>query len=182
MKHRRNQKGAGFTFPSTTLGAWRVLDDTNRALWLRCAFDRQAKRGQRAPQPGREVVLDGALVDGRLGFYCAIGEAVNGPSGYFGGSLMAFDDCLFGGFGLDAPFTIVWKDAELSKSALGSRAYAECIEREWLKDPFDEEHAASCREALRAAERGEGTLFDKIVHAIRTLAERGRAGTRLVLE
>jgi hypothetical protein len=51
-------------------------------------------------------------------FSCAVGEAVNGPGGYFGWNLDAFDDCLRGHWGARAPFTLVWHDAAVAREHL----------------------------------------------------------------
>jgi Barstar (barnase inhibitor) len=54
-------------------------------------------------------------------FWRLIGEAVNGPGGYFGSNLDAFNDCLSGGFGTpeDGDFIVEWRDHELSRASLG---------------------------------------------------------------
>ncbi|MFI9275172.1 barstar family protein [Kitasatospora sp. NPDC052896] len=52
--------------------------------------------------------LDGSRVADRGGLYAALGEAVNGPGGYYGRNLDALADCLRGGFGPEPPFTLVW--------------------------------------------------------------------------
>src|SRR2546421_5312984 len=55
-----------------------------------------ANRGADRPA-GTRYDLDGRFVTDVEGFYCAIGEAINGPGGYFGLNLDALDDCLSGG-------------------------------------------------------------------------------------
>ncbi|MEU7913245.1 barstar family protein [Microbispora bryophytorum] len=53
--------------------------------------------------PGRTYDLDGSHITDKAGFHLAIGEAINGPGGYFGCNLDALDDCLCGGVrGADA--------------------------------------------------------------------------------
>lgn len=52
------------------------------------------------------------------GFYCAIGEAINGPGGYFGWNLDTLDDCLSGGFGAQAPFRLAWHDSAIARQHL----------------------------------------------------------------
>ncbi|MFD0068387.1 barstar family protein [Streptomyces sp. NPDC056690] len=54
-------------------------------------------------------------------FYCAIGEAINGPGGYFGWNLDALDDCLRGGWGATAPFTLHWGFSAQAKARLPER-------------------------------------------------------------
>ncbi|WP_176728391.1 barstar family protein [Planobispora rosea] len=43
---------------------------------------------------GEEILLDGRGVVDLASFFCAIGEAVHGPGGYFGSNFMALSDCL----------------------------------------------------------------------------------------
>ncbi|SNT35593.1 Barstar (barnase inhibitor) [Actinacidiphila glaucinigra] len=51
--------------------------------------------------------LDGRRVTGEPGLHLVLGEAVNGPGGYVGCNADAPADCLRGGFGVTAPFTLV---------------------------------------------------------------------------
>lgn len=48
-------------------------------------------------------------------------KAINGPGGYFGWNLNALDDCLRGGFGARAPFTLVWSDSQVARQSLTRR-------------------------------------------------------------
>ena len=78
------------------------LDRTGRHAWLSVALTRQVS-GTAVDRPaGAAYGLDGRYVTDKDGFYCAIGEAVNGPGGYFGWNLDALVDCLRGGFGAGA--------------------------------------------------------------------------------
>lgn len=63
--------------------------------------------------PGTTYDLDGRYVTDVEGFYCALGEAVDGPGGYFGWNLDALDDCLRG-----TPFTLVWHDSAVARAHL----------------------------------------------------------------
>ena len=46
------------------------------------------------------------------GFYCAIGEAINGPGGYFGVNADDLHDCVvMGRAGAANPFRLVWHDS-----------------------------------------------------------------------
>jgi RNAse (barnase) inhibitor barstar len=60
--------------------------------------------------------LDGLNVTDLAGFYCAIGEAVNGPGGYFGWNPDALHDCLRGGWGAAQPFRLIWHDAAVARA------------------------------------------------------------------
>ncbi|MFB9889103.1 barstar family protein [Planobispora takensis] len=52
------------------------------------------------------------------GFSCALGEAVNGPGGYFGWNLDAPADCLRGGWAAAAPFHLIWHHAQVARRHL----------------------------------------------------------------
>ncbi|MEV0561010.1 barstar family protein [Dactylosporangium sp. NPDC050588] len=67
---------------------------------------------------GTTYDLDGRFVTDIEGFYCAIGEAINGPGGYFGWNLDALDDCLCGKFGARTPFRLVWHDSAVARAHL----------------------------------------------------------------
>jgi barstar (barnase inhibitor) len=68
--------------------------------------------------PGQAFTLDGRQVVDIDGLYCVLGEAINGPGGYFGWNLSAVDDCLRGGFGASCPFTLKWLRSDVVTSAL----------------------------------------------------------------
>ncbi|MFD8985043.1 barstar family protein [Streptomyces sp. NPDC059564] len=66
-------------------------------------------------------VLDGTRISTLEDFWRVIGEAVNGPGGYFGRNLDSFADCLSGGFGTpdDGDYVVEWRDHQLSRTHLG---------------------------------------------------------------
>jgi len=49
-------------------------------------------------------------------------RAVEAPKNYFGKCFNSFDDCLFGGFGLESPCEIIWEESDASKQAMNSKA------------------------------------------------------------
>ncbi|MFC8917362.1 barstar family protein [Streptomyces sp. NPDC057116] len=75
-------------------------------------------------------VIEGRRVTALAGFWQVVGEAVNGPGGYFGRNLDAFADCLSGGFGTpeDGDFVIEWRDHQLSRRSLGAAVFDELVE------------------------------------------------------
>ncbi|WP_234437108.1 barstar family protein [Streptomyces maremycinicus] len=74
-----------------------------------------------------EVVhLDGGQISTKSGFYCALGEAVNGPGGYFGSNLDALADCISSGFGEGPPARIIWRNFQASQESL-DRAFLDSI-------------------------------------------------------
>ncbi|RII18366.1 Barstar (barnase inhibitor) [Streptomyces sp. YIM 130001] len=97
-------------------GMWHDLAPGDRHTWLSVAlWSREYRRRGRPDAPaGRVFTLDGRYVDDEDSFYCAIGEAVNGPCGYFGWNLDALDDCLRGGWGATAPFTLHWESSAVA--------------------------------------------------------------------
>ncbi|MDX3487247.1 MULTISPECIES: barstar family protein [unclassified Streptomyces] len=72
-------------------------------------------------ETGGTAVIDGSGFTTRDGFYCALGEAVNGPGGYFGSNRDAIIDCLrtMRRDGA-APFRLVWHNFAASREVLGS--------------------------------------------------------------
>jgi hypothetical protein len=111
------------------------------------------------------VDLDGRCIDGLEAFFCAIGEAVNGPAGYFGKNTDGFADCAVGGFGITTPWTLRWYHSESARKALG---YEETLryarEDRELGDFPDEEGRLALDEQIKdlSAHRGP-TLFDTVV-------------------
>lgn len=98
-------------------GLWHTLDAAGRLAWLSVALQR--KPGKPIDdRPGTVYELDGSHMVDRDSFYCALGEAVNGPGGYFGWNLDALADCLRGNFGATSPFTLIWHDSELARAHL----------------------------------------------------------------
>ncbi|WP_176955692.1 barstar family protein, partial [Sinosporangium album] len=65
----------------------------------------------RARRYRREAVceIDGDKIANEYSFHCALGEAVNGPGGYYGSNLDALDDCLRGIRAGDIGFQLVWR-------------------------------------------------------------------------
>ncbi|SFE28336.1 Barstar (barnase inhibitor) [Actinacidiphila alni] len=100
------------------VGLWHDLDRDGRHAWMSVALYRRSNRPKDDRPPGTVYELDGSHVTDEFSFYCALGEAVNGPGGYFGWNLSAIDDCLGGRWGARTPFILVWKDSAASVSAL----------------------------------------------------------------
>ncbi|MEV5731055.1 barstar family protein [Streptomyces pharetrae] len=107
-----------FAGPPDTRGAWVGLDTRRRGAWLDLVRERACRRTHRDRPAGHAYELDGRHVTDEPGLYLALGEAVNGPGGYFGGCLAALDDCLRGTFGYAAPATLLWRDAATARKHL----------------------------------------------------------------
>ncbi|MGW3658551.1 barstar family protein [Streptomyces sp. NPDC005151] len=112
-------------------------------------------------------VIDGSEVTGLERFWQVIGEAVNGPGGYFGRNFDAFADCLGGGMGTpdDGDFVFEWRDHALSAQALGHEETAR-----YLRQSLSRVHPTNrpaVQRRLDDALAGRGpTLFDLLVDAL----------------
>ncbi|MEU6104539.1 barstar family protein [Streptomyces flaveolus] len=104
--------------PPQTPGVWAGLDTRQREAWLQLVRERGCKVEQRHRPAGHVYELDGRHITDEPSLFLALGEAVNGPGGYFGGSVDALADCLRGNFGYTAPATLVWRDAATAREHL----------------------------------------------------------------
>ncbi|MFD8686263.1 barstar family protein [Streptomyces sp. NPDC059651] len=113
-------------------------------------------------------VIDGSRVTGLERFWDVIGEAVNGPGGYFGRNLDAFADCLSGGMGTpdDGDFVIEWRDHARSARALGHEETARHLGRLAGRAHASNQQRLRAESAQAAAGIGP-TLFDRLVEIIR---------------
>lgn len=118
-----------------------------------------------------------------IGLLCAaFAEAVDAPNG-FGKDFQSFDDCLFGGLGLESPCEVIWRDHRKSRAALNCEAMAAWC-RKGLAAPTQagmDEGGRWFREALAKAEAGEYSLFDFIVETINSVEERSGGDVQLKL-
>ncbi|MEU3556033.1 barstar family protein [Streptomyces fragilis] len=103
-------------------GLWRDLTPEGRHAWLSVAlWSREYRHRGRPDAPaGQVLTLDGRDIVDEESFYCALGEAVNGPCGYFGRNLDALDDCLRGRWGATVPFTLYWDHSAESVARLST--------------------------------------------------------------
>ncbi|MFE9921877.1 barstar family protein [Streptomyces sp. NPDC005774] len=104
--------------PPDTPGAWGGLDTRHREVWLDLVRDRACRRMHRDRPAAHAYELDGRRITDEPGLYLALGEAANGPGGYFGGCLDALADCLRGTFGYTSSATLLWRDAAIARSHL----------------------------------------------------------------
>ncbi|WP_116246689.1 barstar family protein [Nocardiopsis sp. FIRDI 009] len=103
----------------TSLNQWTAFSAEGRNAWLRLALHLHFTRADTPlPRSGGEYHLDGRAVSDVPGLHCALGEALDGPGGYYGSGMDAMRDCLSGGFAAEPPFRLVWHDARASRRAL----------------------------------------------------------------
>lgn len=100
---------------------WLQWPEEYQDAWLHVVQNRWFATNHRAARYGVDdvVILDGTHIVTRAGFYCALGEAVNGPGGYFGSNLDALADCLSSDFGNTALMKVVWQNHRASQESLG---------------------------------------------------------------
>lgn len=104
--------------PPNASGAWAGLDTRQRGAWLDLVRERGCRLGHLHRPGGHDYEQDGRHITDEPGLYLALGEAVNGPGGYFGGCLAALVDCLRGNFGHTSPATLLWRDAKTAREHL----------------------------------------------------------------
>ncbi|TDQ53343.1 barstar family protein [Actinorugispora endophytica] len=121
-------KISGILFDRLTNDSWKIWDFCKRGkidsrniwinfsremktAWLEVARVRMVENFGKLKnlESGSMFYFDGRHVVDELSFYCALGEAINGPGGYFGKGVDSFNDCLNGGFGAIRPFKLNWK-------------------------------------------------------------------------
>lgn len=107
-------------------GMWHELTPEDRHAWLSVALWSGAYKRQGKPDEpaGQVFALDGRHMVDEDSFYSAIGEATNGPGGHFCWNLDALDDCLCGGWGATAPFTLHWDSSGEARERLVERVPA----------------------------------------------------------
>ncbi len=98
---------------------WAPLSSFERGAWSNATQNNRAAR----PTPGAPVHathhLDGRYITDAQGFGLALGEAVNGPGGYFGSCFGTIEYALGDDRGARPPFTLVWHDHEVARACLG---------------------------------------------------------------
>ncbi|MET7942605.1 barstar family protein [Streptomyces sp. NPDC005302] len=104
--------------PPDVAGAWTGLDTRQRGAWLDLVRERGCRLKPQDRAAGHAYELDGRHITDQAGLYLALGEAVNGPGGYFGGNLDALHDCLGGTFGYTAPATLLWRNPDVAREHL----------------------------------------------------------------
>ncbi|MEQ0558839.1 barstar family protein [Amycolatopsis sp. NEAU-NG30] len=100
---------------------WAHWPASYHSAWLHVAQNSWffGERLHVATEADRSVVyLAGKVVLTKASFFCALGEAVNGPGGYFGSNLDALVDCIRSNLGGASLSKIVWRDFDTSRQVL----------------------------------------------------------------
>lgn len=108
---------------------WSSLEESERRAWLQIV-----KRYNFSTMPKYEeeingtYYLDGTYITDYPSFFCALGDSMNGPGSYYGFDFNSCIDCMCGGFGPRAPFTLVWKNSEVAAKSLNREVWQREIE------------------------------------------------------
>ncbi|MEV0119501.1 barstar family protein [Streptomyces sp. NPDC050844] len=104
------------------MGEWLRWPESHQAAWLHVAQNSWFTSNRRAARYGVDDVvhLDGVHISTKSGFFCSLGEAVNGPGGYYGSNLDALADCISSNCGEGPPLKIVWRHFQASRESLDS--------------------------------------------------------------
>lgn len=163
-----------FPFPPDGTGTWRALSRTQRERWLVAARNRHFKwlkrrGGWKDADSGTIFCIDGSPIRDLPGFLCALGEAVNGPGGYFGLSLISLEDCLFGAFGVTLPFVLRIQNYDDCRRNLNATALMEWARGRIAAGDFHDDEG---RHWLVVAEldgrEGRTTLLDVALEGLRS--------------
>ena len=117
----------------------------------------------------QQIIINGDVISDIPSFYREINRVfMAGEDWQLGDSLDAFNDLLYGGFGVirnNEPVVLLWKNIERSRTALGYAVTKRYYEEKLLPDsPFNKEHF---REKLDALNNGTGqTYFDILLEII----------------
>jgi hypothetical protein len=104
--------------PPARKGIWTELPLGSREGWLEVVGLYRRAGISRKSNDVTEFLMDGSRIEDLTSFFCAIGEAVNGPGGYYGWNLPALIDCLNGGRGARAPFVLRWSEFDVARRSL----------------------------------------------------------------
>lgn len=95
---------------------WKNLKPSERQGWLELAMSCQTIDFEDLKTI---IEIDGLDIKCYDDFYCTIGEALNGPGGYFGRNLNALADCIYSPeFGTKKLQKVVWKNSKKCRWAL----------------------------------------------------------------
>lgn len=114
---------------------WVILNDEDKKAWLNIVrkYHFSEKRYNYEPYDdisGGTYYLDGSSITTVESFFCALGEAMNGPGGYYGFNESNLIDCLTGGFRVHYPFKLVWKNSTIALKNLTKEEWENSIRRD----------------------------------------------------
>jgi hypothetical protein len=104
-------------------GEWARYPSDLHETWLHVVQKAWAVRGRddERHRADETVEVDGRQTTTEAGFYCALGEAVNGPGGYFGSNTGALAELLTFYREAGHRFRLLWNDSTASQDMLGEK-------------------------------------------------------------
>ncbi|MHC1652639.1 barstar family protein [Stenotrophomonas maltophilia] len=123
-----------------------------------------------ARQPSRPLTLqiEGSAIDGIDSLFTELNRVFMASEDWqLGPSLDALDDLLHGGYGAlagHAAVTVIWRDIEHSRSALGQQATVDWLQAKQQAPGLFDNRAISRQ--LAAVQRGDGQTYFEIVMEI----------------
>ncbi|AQS06650.1 barstar family protein [Clostridium beijerinckii] len=118
-------------------------------------------------------IINGKNIVDLKSLFSEFARVVNAPGGYFGKCLQSFDDCLFGGFGLEAPCEIIWINSDFSRDYLNDKMLEEYYEDILRKNKIlTEEGKKYVIETIDSAKKGKKSMFDEVIRLIESVTER----------
>lgn len=148
---------------------WSSLSKDSRRSWLKVVKNYNSNKFNYPEINENKFCLDGTYITDYSSFFCALGETINGPGGYYGFDFNSLVDCFFGGFGAKVPFTLRWKNHQVGKRYLDTNCWVEEInykrrlENKLLDHPEFEE-------------KGDRPLFEVLIEHIQN------SGVNLLLD
>ncbi|QXV58748.1 barstar family protein [Amycolatopsis sp. TNS106] len=102
-------------------GEWRRGDASYQSAWLHVVQNSWFASGRSGASRSFDGVarLDGIDILTSSAFYCALGEAIYGPAGYFGTNLDALAECISSTCESERLREVVWQDFSFSRNVLG---------------------------------------------------------------
>ncbi|WCR25469.1 barstar family protein [Paenibacillus thiaminolyticus] len=146
--------------PPSKINEWAKLNENGRRAWLKVVTKYNLNKVFLDSKETKEETfyLDGAHIRDYASFFCALGESINGPGGYFGFDFNSLIDCLHGGYGAVSPFTLIWTNYKVAEHCLDVQAWEKEIKyrsNEYSgEEPFFEE-------------RGNRPLFQALVENLK---------------
>ncbi|MFC0623017.1 barstar family protein [Kribbella deserti] len=109
---------------------WAALPAGAHGSWLHVAATAWFETGRKAMRYGADEVgvINSSHLRNESSFYCELGEAINGPGGYFGATLDGLVDCLISSQRPGAPIRLVWQDFITAQERLGGKIIDPLVE------------------------------------------------------
>ena len=103
-------------------GEWMEYPVESHSSWLHVVQNSWFETGRAAKRhdSGEVCIIDGRKIIGESSFYCALGESINGPGGYFGSNLDGLADCLASSQGSGTQFDVVWEYYSAARRRAGA--------------------------------------------------------------